>query len=356
MTPSPTPAAAPGPRPRTHPVEDAREATAAVTPRRLGRSGLEVSALGLGCWALGGAMAAGDQPMGYAGVDEREASAALREAVQAGVTLLDTADAYGAGSSERLLAPVLAAHPHVLIATKFGNTLDEDTRQLTGVDVSPGYVHQAVRASLARLGRERIDLYQVHTPQMPRSRAEELVGTLEDLVTDGLIAWYGVSTDDPVLLEPFAAGTHCTAVQAQLNVFDDNAAVLAAADAADLGVLCRSPLAMGLLGGRYDASTRLPADDVRGTAPAWLRWFVDGRPAADFLDQLDTVRATLSSDGRTLAQGALAWIWAHHDRAVPVPGFRNSTQVQENTGALALGALTPEQHTAVEVALRAPVA
>src|ERR1039458_5237843 len=134
--------------------------------RRLGRSDLYVSALGLGCWAIGGAMAAGDQPRGWAGVDDADAVRALRRAVDLGVTLFDTADSYGAGHSERVLSTVLAAHPEVLVATKFGNTFDEDARQLTGVDTSPAHVRQALHASLRRLGRDRIDLYQLHTPDV----------------------------------------------------------------------------------------------------------------------------------------------------------------------------------------------
>ncbi len=126
--------------------------------RRLGRSGIEVSALGLGCWAIGGAMMRGDQPVGYAGADDDAARAAIRRGVELGVRLFDTADAYGAGHSERLLGEVLASSPDVRVATKFGNTIDEETRQLTGVDVSPGYVRRAVEASLRRLRRDRIDL------------------------------------------------------------------------------------------------------------------------------------------------------------------------------------------------------
>src|SRR5512133_554480 len=145
-----------------------------VLARRLGRSNLQVSALGLGCWAIGGAMAAGDQPLGYAGVDDAEAVRALHRAVELGVTLFDTADAYGAGHSERLLGSVLADHPEVLVATKFGNTIDEATRQLTGVDTSPAYVRRALAASLRRLGRERVDLYQLHTSDVTRERAHHL--------------------------------------------------------------------------------------------------------------------------------------------------------------------------------------
>jgi aryl-alcohol dehydrogenase-like predicted oxidoreductase len=322
-----------------------------ATTRRLGRSDLTVSALGLGCWPLGGALATGEQPRGYAGIDEGEALRALHRGIEAGVTLVDTADVYGAGHSERLLAPVLAAHPEVLVATKFGNVFDEETKQMTGSDTSPAYVRSALQASLRRLGRDRIDLYQLHASDVDDARAAELVEALEQFVAEGTVRWYGISTDDPGRADAFAAGPHCTAIQLQLNVFDDNTAMLAACDRHDLAALCRSPLAMGLLGGRYTADSTLPVDDVRGRQPEWLRWFTDGRPTPEFLDRLDLVRDVLTADGRTLAQGALAWIWAHHGRTIPIPGFRNTAQIKENTGALAIGPLKPAEHDAVERAL-----
>jgi len=284
-------------------------------------------------------MAAGDQPLGYAGVTDVDSRRALERAVELGVTLFDTADAYGAGHSERLLAPVLAAHREVLVATKFGNTIDEDTRQLTGMNTSPGYVREALHGSLRRLGREQVDLYQLHVSDVDDNRALELVAVLETLATEGLIRWYGISTDDPTRVDLFATGAHCTAVQLQLNVFDDNPAMLAACDRHDLAALCRSPLAMGLLGGRYSATSTLPTDDIRGASPDWLRWFTDGRPNPAFLRRLDTVRGILTRDGRTLVQGALGWIWARHPRTLPLPGFRNSAQVEDNAGTLQRGPL-----------------
>jgi aryl-alcohol dehydrogenase-like predicted oxidoreductase len=322
-----------------------------VMTRRLGRSNLQVSALGLGCWAIGGAMAAGDQQLGYAGVDDDLAVQALHRAVELGITLFDTADAYGAGHSERLLASVLVDHPDVLVATKFGNTIDEATRQLTGVDTSPSYVRQALHASLRRLGRDRIDLYQLHTPEVDDARAAELVDTLEALAAEGLIGWYGISTDDPTRAEMFAAGPRCTAVQLQLNVLDDNPDMLAVCERHDLAALCRSPLAMGLLGGQYTSASRLPADDIRGRQPDWLRWFTDGRPAPDFLQRLDAVRHILTTDGRTPAQGALGWIWAHHPHTVPLPGFRNPAQVADNAAALDHGPLSRSEHDDIETIL-----
>jgi len=296
-------------------------------------------------------MASGDQPLGYSGVDDDEARLALERAVERGVTLFDTADAYGAGHTERLLAPVLAHHPEVLVATKFGNTIDEDRRQLTGRDTTPDYMREALEGSLRRLSRDQIELYQLHVSDVDDSQALDLVAALEEVVAEGLVRWYGISTDDPARVDLFATGPHCTAVQLQLNVFDDNPAALAACDRHDLAALCRSPLAMGLLGGRYNADTALPPDDIRGLAPDWLRWFTDGRPNADFLAQIDVVRDILTGDGRTLAQGALGWIWARHPRAIPLPGFRNVAQVEENASALERGPLPERNYLEVQRAL-----
>ncbi len=319
-----------------------------VPTRRLGRSNLQVSALGLGCWAIGGAMASGDQPLGYAGTDDATSLAALHRAIELGVTLVDTADAYGAGHSEHLLGRALVEHPEVAVATKFGNTFDPDTRQLTGTDTTPAYVRRALTASLTRLRRDRVDLYQLHTPDLDTHRAQELAGTLEDLAEEGLIGWYGVSTDDPAQAELLAAGPHCTAIQLQLNVLDDNPMMLEVCDRHDLAALCRSPLAMGLLGGRYTATSQLPANDVRGQAPPWMRWFTDGHPTPEFLTRADAVRTTLTAGGRTPAQGALAWIWAHHPRAIPLPGFRNTTQVEDNAAALHATPMTQAEHDLIE--------
>jgi aryl-alcohol dehydrogenase-like predicted oxidoreductase len=321
--------------------------------RRLGRSNLQVSALGLGCWPIGGAVFREGQPRGYTGVDDAESLRAIAAAVDLGVTLFDTADAYGAGHSERLLGRALAGHSEVAVATKFGNTIDEETRQLTGVDTSPEYVRRAVHASLRRLNRDRVDVYQLHTPDAVGERAAELVTTLEDLVAEGLIGWYGVSATAPGQVEALA-GPHLAVVQVEMNVLDGAPANAEAAEELDLGVLCRSPLAMGILGGRHDATTRLPPEDVRAQQLGWLRWFEQGTPTSEVLRRLDAVRDVLAAGGRSLAQGALAWIWADSPRAVPLPGFRTVAHVQDTAAAMRHGPLTPAEHDEVERLLGRP--
>jgi aryl-alcohol dehydrogenase-like predicted oxidoreductase len=324
------------------------------TTRTLGRSGIEVSALGFGCWAIGGPFWAGSQPCGWGEVDDEESVRAIRRALDLGVTFFDTADVYGTGHSERVLARALAGRPgasrdEVVIATKWGNTYDEASRQLTGTDPSPAYLREAVERSLGRLGTDHIDLYQLHLGDLPVAVAADLIETLEDLVQAGKIRWYGWSTDYPDRAEAWArGGAHCTAIQHAFSVLRDSAEVLAVCEAYDLGSVSREPLAMGLLTGKFTATTALGSDDVRGIAPAWLRYFRDGRPVPEWLDRVAAVREVLTSGGRTLAQGALGWLWARSGRIVPIPGCRTVAQVEENAGALAFGPLPAAEFAEAE--------
>ncbi|MCX4473253.1 aldo/keto reductase [Micromonospora sp. NBC_01655] len=327
----------------------------AVTTRTLGRSGIEVSALGMGCWAIGGPWAAGVQPLGWGAVDDDESVRAVRHALDLGVTLFDTADTYGAGHGERVLGRALAGHrDEAVIATKWGYTFDEATRQATGEDASPEYLRQAVTDSLRRLGTDRIDLYQLHLGDLPVPRAEALIGACEDLVSDGLVRAYGWSTDRADRATCFGqGGRHATAVQHTLSVLRDAPELLAVCDKYDLASVNRSPLGMGLLTGKYGAGSTLPRDDVRGAAVSRVEWFRSGRPAPEWLRRVGAVRAALTADGRTAAQGALGWIWARSDRTVPIPGCRTVAQVEENAAALALGPLAADQFAEVERQLAA---
>jgi aryl-alcohol dehydrogenase-like predicted oxidoreductase len=311
--------------------------------RLLGRSGIEVSAIGFGGWAIGGPFYRDGSPAGWGEVDDDESAAALRRALELGITFFDTADVYGTGHSEQVVGAVLAGHrDEVVIATKFGNVFDPARRVITGADASPAHIHQACRDSLARLGTDRIDLYQLHLGDLPASQADDAMAALEDLVTAGLIRSYGWSTDDPERAARFGKGTHCAAVQHEMNVLADAPDMLAVCDAFDLASVNRGPLAMGLLTGKYGAADQVPADDVRANAP-WMRYFSGGRPAPDWLARLDAVRDVLTSGGRTPAQGALGWLLARSPRTVPIPGIRTVAQAEQNAAALKFGPLTPAQ-------------
>jgi aryl-alcohol dehydrogenase-like predicted oxidoreductase len=312
--------------------------------RTLGPSGIQVSPMGLGCWAIGGPFWDGTKPLGWGEVDDAESIRAIRRGLELGVTFFDTADLYGTGRSERVLGRALAGRrDDVVVATKFGNTFDEDTGQFTGTDVSPAYVRAACQASLRRLGTDRIDLYQLHVENVDPGQAAAVQEVLEALADEGKIRAYAWSTDDPALARLFAGGPRFAAVQHELNVLNDVPEMLALCEELGLASIDRGPLGMGLLTGKFRPGSTLAADDIRGTDPDWMTWFRDGRPAPEWLERLAAVREVLTSGGRTLAQGALAWIWARSPRTVPIPGFRTVAQVEENAAAMAAGPLTTTQ-------------
>jgi aryl-alcohol dehydrogenase-like predicted oxidoreductase len=319
------------------------------TTRTLGRSGIEVSALGFGCWAIGGEWQDTDgQPLGWGKVDDEESVRAVRRALDLGVTFFDTADTYGAGHSERVLGRALGKRrDDVVLATKWGNVFDEDTRTRTGQDDNPAYARRALTASLTRLGTDHVDLYQLHLSDADPERAAELRDVCEGFVREGLVRAYAWSTDDPARAAVFAEGEHCTAVQHAINVLQDAPDMIALCEESNLASVNRSPLAMGLLTGKRQAP--LQAGDIRSRPPAWLQGFGDGSGAdPEWLARVDALKDVLTSGGRTLAQGALAWLWARSPRTIPIPGFRSVVQAEQNAGALEKGPLTAEQMADVE--------
>jgi aryl-alcohol dehydrogenase-like predicted oxidoreductase len=318
--------------------------------RTLGRSGIEVSALGMGCWAIGGPFWSGETPHGWGEVDDEESIRGIHKAMELGVNLFDTANVYGAGHSERVLARAFEGRrSQVVIATKFNAVFDETTRQVTGSSTSPEGIRSACEDSLRRLNTDYIDLYQFHDNGYPAEKAAPVRETLEELVKEGKIRSYGWSTDFPERAEVFAQGPKCTAVQLQLNVLDDNPAMVALCEKENLGALNRGPLAMGILTDKYTSGIKIAADDVRGEkSPDWMKYFKDGKPSPEWAAKRDAIRDILTSKGRSIAQGALAWIWARSEKTLPIPGFRTVAQVQENAGAMQFGPLTTEQMNEID--------
>jgi aryl-alcohol dehydrogenase-like predicted oxidoreductase len=286
-------------------------------------------------------------------VDDDESIRAIHRAFDLGVTFFDTADVYGAGHSERVLGRALAdRRDQVVIATKFGNTFDEDTRQITGSDASPDYVRRACEASLRRLNTDYIDLYQFHVNNYDPDQAGTVRDVLEDLVAEGKIRRYGWSTDFPDRARVFAQGPNCTTVQHQMNVLDDARPMIALCEELDLASINRGPLAMGLLTGKYRADSKLASDDVRGDqGPAWMKYFKDGKPNPEWFEKVEAIREVLTSDGRTLVQGALGWLWGRSERTVPIPGFRTVAQIEENCAAMRFGPLSAGQVSEIDALL-----
>lgn len=309
--------------------------------RTLGRSGIEVSPLGMGCWAIGGVWRFIDIQGGWGEVDDAESIRAIQRALDCGITFFDTAATYGAGHSETILGRALAGHrDEVIIATKFGFDVDEAAKHVRRYP-TPEAVIANVRAdcetSLRHLNTDRIDLYQLHVWDYPLEHAVALREVLEDLVREGKIRYYGWSTDSVDAARLFAEGEHCIAIQHDLNVVLDAPEMLALCEQYNLASVNRTPLARGALTGKYTKETQFASNDVR--TDTWARENI----LLPAFERLDALRDILTSDGRTLAQGALAWIWARSEKTIPIPGIRTVAQAEENAGAMAFGPLKPDQ-------------
>lgn len=306
--------------------------------RFLGKSNLQVSAVGMGCWAIGGPWWKGTQPVGWSQVDDNESIRAIHRAIDLGVTFFDTADTYGCGHSERIVGKAIAGkRDSLVIATKFGQAFDEVTKQGTGQNVTPEYIMQACDASLRRLNIDVIDLYQLHVKEVDIAQGAIVRDTLEELVAQGKIRWYGWSTDEADKARVFAVGKHCAAIQQRFNIFEGDEATLAVCEEYNLASIIRSPLAMGTLTGKFNTDTKFPQDDVRV-----VRYNFQGEHAK-LLRQLEAIRGVMTQDGRTLTQAALGWLWARSEKIIPIPGFKTVAQVEENSNAMKYGALSSAQ-------------
>ncbi|WP_427884646.1 aldo/keto reductase [Kribbella sp. GL6] len=306
--------------------------------RRLGRTGRDVGVVGLGAWQLGA---------DWGAVDESDALAVLRAAIEGGVTFVDTADVYGDGRSERLVGQVLSSYEGLTVATKMGRRVEQ---------VPENYTAANFRAwndrSRRNLGVDTIDLVQLHCPPTSVYSDDAVFDALDAMVDEGRIAAYGVSVETCAEALTAIARPNVATVQIILNAFrlkplDE---VLPAALAAGVGIIARVPLASGLLSGKYDEHTTFAADDHRtynrhGEAFDVGETF-SGVPFATGLEAVRRLAPALTP-GTTLPQFALRWILDHPAVSVVIPGARNPAQATANTTAATLPSLTPAQHTTV---------
>jgi aryl-alcohol dehydrogenase-like predicted oxidoreductase len=307
--------------------------------RTLGRSDLQVSAMGLGCWAIGGPWYWLDGQGGWGDIDDNESIRAIHHALENGINFFDTAANYGTGHSERILGRALAGkRDKAVIATKFGFKVNEAEKRVSlREDDHLLHVRAECESSLRNLNIEVIDLYQLHVWDYPLEKVPAMVDLLESLVSDGKIRYYGWSTDSVEGARLFAKGKHCVSIQHDLNVILDAPEMLAVCEELNLASVNRSPLARGALSGKYTKGSVFPQNDVRNDSWSKDHFF------APTLNQLDAIREILTSNGRTLVQGALAWIWARSEKTIPIPGFKTVAQVDENAKAMQFGPLTAKQ-------------
>ncbi|MEM7216259.1 MAG: aldo/keto reductase [Pseudomonadota bacterium] len=301
--------------------------------------GHDISALGMGCWPIGGEMFFGDQSLGYAGADDATSIKTIHAALAGGISLFDTAAAYGAGHSERLLAKALKNRPDALVVTKIGHGIDEQSKQISFGKFSPDMVQQSIEDCLRRLARDRIDVLLLHVNDMEVSKAEAIFDEFEKARSAGKIRAYGWSTDISQSVATMAARKGFRVIEHVMNVFFDARRIQNTVRECGLHSLIRSPLAMGLLSGKYNATTVVPARDVRASREDWMEYFKDGRANPELAKTLDTVRDLLQTDGRTMVQGALGWLWAKSETNIPIPGARTVEQIEDIAASLEFGAL-----------------
>ncbi|MEI8407847.1 MULTISPECIES: aldo/keto reductase [unclassified Kribbella] len=307
--------------------------------RRLGRTGRDVGVVGLGAWQLGA---------DWGSVDERDALAVLRSAIEGGVTFIDTADVYGDGRSERLVGQVVKEYDGLTVATKMGRRVEQ---------VPENYNLEAFRAwndrSRANLGVDTIDLVQLHCPPTPVYSTDAVFDALDELVSEGRIASYGVSVETCAEALTAIARPNVASVQIILNAFRLKPLdqVLPAAREAGVGIIARVPLASGLLSGKYDENTVFAPDDHR-TYNRHGESFDVGETfsGVDFGTGLEAVRRLMPwlPAGATMAQFALRWILDQPGVTVVIPGARNPAQVAGNLAAAQLTPLTADQLAAVQ--------
>ncbi|RZL38561.1 MAG: aldo/keto reductase [Rubrivivax sp.] len=299
--------------------------------RPLGRTGLNVSAIGFGAWAIGGT---------WGDTDDTAALAALHRALDRGVNFFDTADVYGDGHSERLLATLRKQRPSdpFHVATKAGRRLNPH--------VAEGYrdLRPFIERSLQNLGTDTIELLQLHCPPTAVYTMPEVFGALDDLVKEGKLRHYGVSVER--IDEALAAikFPNVQSVQIIFNLFRQRPAevFLPAAQAAQVGVLARLPLSSGMLSGKFTRDSRFSADDHRGFNRQGEA-FDKGETfsGVDFeqgLAAVEELRALLP-EGVSMARLALRWILMHEAVTTAIPGGRTPAQVDENVSAADLAAL-----------------
>ncbi|MBV9494448.1 MAG: aldo/keto reductase [Acidobacteria bacterium] len=295
--------------------------------RELGTTGIKVSEIGFGAWAIGGAVEASGVPLGWGRTNDDESLAAIRRARDLGVNFFDTSDSYGFGRSESLLGIVLSRKRHeAVIATKVG--VVRGTTGALGKDFSKEHIFHAVDASLRRLRTDYIDVYQLHSPSLDELRREDAQEAMDRLQELGKIRYWGVSINTPDEgLEIIRRGWGYM-LQVNYNILNQapEKELFPLAKQRGYGIVARVPLASGLLTGKFHQDTVFPKDDIRQN-------FFTPKRLEEAIERVDEAKSIIGGTTRSLAEGALRFVLAQEVVATTIPGARSVRQVELNAAA-----------------------
>jgi len=290
--------------------------------RTLGKSGLEVSALGLGCMGMSFAY-------GPAG-EKKEMISVIRAAVERGVTFFDTAELYGPFTNEELVGEALGPfRDQIVIATKFGFKLDPETGRQVGLDSRPEHIKEVADASLKRLRTDRIDLLYQHRVD-PEAPIEDVAGAVKDLIQEGKVKHFGLSEAGAQTIRRAHAVQPLAALQSEYSLWwrEPEAEIIPTLEELGIGFVPFSPLGKGFLTGKIDQNTKFYSTDLRNVVP---RFIPEARKANQAIVEL--LQSIAASKKATPAQVALAWILAQKPWIVPIPGTTKLNRLEENIGA-----------------------